>query len=271
MKRIIIFLWIVVMFFLSFILWATPSTVLPGDCWLKSDYKSQGELLKEINFKDMKYIDEEIVSQAYLNLKNYCECILDNKGCIYSQWPMTPYFFEHLIDVSFRKLDGKPELSYLNVDSDAIRWRKILDKMILEDIWNTSPQKLYEEFKKYWNFEDPYKGILSKKYMYVCSDIKKIYSNLSTSSEWKLTEWSDLAWSICEIARRDRFQKELNLVKSFMIYKWTEMLEYNFRYFLIERFLKNNFNQLFEKYTQMLWFFRIVVQKVVGTKKGCNE
>jgi len=266
MKKL--FLLLIVMFFSINLIFAasSPAWKMVGDCWLKDI-----DISKKIKSLKLNYIDEQIVNVAKSNLESFCECVLNNAWCSYTRWPMTPYFFEHLIDVSFRKIDGISNLSYVWVDSDWQKRREFLEKKIVEEIWKVSPQQLQDEFQKYWNFEDYEKWILTKKYNDVCKDIEKIYNSFRNVSYGKLSVWTNIAKEVCNIVKKDRFVKEYNLIKSFMIYKWAELVEAKYRYYLIDQFLKRDFNRLFEIYTQMLGYFRMVVQQVIWTLSGCNR
>ncbi len=259
-------IWVCLVLFVSFSYANTNSYKQRWDCNLIGEKEVYLDKLKAIKFK---YIDEQIYSLAYDHLKSFCDNILDWKDWEVL-WAYSPYLVDHLIDISFRKLDWIEELSYVEVDGDWKNWHKFLKEKILNPLWN-SPSELYNEFKVYWNLKNISQGKLSSKYYNICEDIEKIYLNYFPSVWNKLSIDFKKAMEICKYAVYNRIAQEANYVKYFMIYEWNQALATNLYNYLIVNFLATNFNWLLEKYSQMLWYFRVVVQKVIEGTKNCSK
>jgi len=104
-------------------------------------------------------LTEEGFLRALRNLKKYCcfdiEQNKDDPNCkkldfddIQNDYPKSPYFLDHIINIMIRRLWPK---SYedLELDKKAAEWEKIVDEYATSTDWNL-PSKLDNQFKEYW-------------------------------------------------------------------------------------------------------------------------
>lgn len=83
------------------------------------------------NFKYKDVIPEEAFKQAITNLKAYCctkvdpsVCTVAEKKSIKEPYPKSAYFFDQLLDVTMRRLDGVSSLAYNLVPDKAGKARR---------------------------------------------------------------------------------------------------------------------------------------------------
>lgn len=67
-------------------------------------------------------------------------------------WPDSPYWYDHLIDIGMRKLSGRKDEIYpeMDLDKDAKEWQDFLSNS--EKAKN--PVNVSEEYKKHWKLND---------------------------------------------------------------------------------------------------------------------
>jgi len=115
------------------ILTAMVGGVFAHDCDLVVGKNIEGTLSNyTTNYaKYLTVIPATAFKQALLNLKAYCcsqivptSCTQAEKNILPSLYPESAYFFDDLVDVTMRRLDGIPTLAYgLDVDPTGLARR----------------------------------------------------------------------------------------------------------------------------------------------------
>lgn len=104
-------------------------------------------------------LTEEGFLRALRNLKKYCcfdtEQNKKDPNCkkldfddIQNDYPKSPYFLDHAINIMIRRLWPKT-YEGLELDKKAAEWEKIVEEYSTSTEWNL-PTKLTELFKEYW-------------------------------------------------------------------------------------------------------------------------
>lgn len=99
----------------------------------KNDVKSQWNPL----------VDEDTIGQAVQNLSNSCNKVV--------WWVESNYIFDHLVDLSFRRLDAyiDPALRYnLDADTKWKEWQDLVTKFATPSN-NTKPEQIIQAFSSY--------------------------------------------------------------------------------------------------------------------------
>lgn len=96
------------------------------------------------------------IEKALINLKAYC-CLQKNISCSdaekavlpKSNYPKSPYFFDHLFDITMRRLDGVQSLAYgLEPDPTGKARREYTDA-VAKDPHGAQAKTIQETYKEY--------------------------------------------------------------------------------------------------------------------------
>lgn len=163
----------------------------------------------------INFLPVEAFRQALLNLKTYCcmqvikkECKNgDTKDCCWKEekksfpekYPESAYFFDHVLDVTMRRLDGYAPLAYgLAPDPTALERRKKITKIAETANGGTATEieELYNTYRKYnkkgitdieiflKKYNENVESIsLLDKYRNVCEIIKNLYDKAKNTDK----------------------------------------------------------------------------------------
>lgn len=158
-KTILLFIcifWLVFIWNTSFAYVSNCETVKWIDLnqWLSDERKGKfkGTLWYEM-------LTEEGLLRALRNLKKYCcfdieqnrkdpNCKKHDFDDIKNDYPKSPYFLDHIINIMIRRLWPKT-YEGIELDKKAAEWEKKVDEYATSTGWNL-PSKLDELFKEYW-------------------------------------------------------------------------------------------------------------------------
>jgi len=249
-------IFILILYLIIFIIWFSFWENKDNDCTYISTLKTTN--IKDNSIKNNKEIDEKVYTQALKNLEKYCNAdtdVLESR-----------IFWNHLLDIAFRKIDAIEWLTYwTQTDEQWQSWRKYLND--IEKEYQTPPENIYNKFIEYWWKADANilwnTGTLYGKYILVCDEIKNIYDIITYS---KTYNWIQLIPSIfyekCINLANIRYNNELNLVEQIMFQN---------HYNIVNKTLFKTFNQiywkefidLFDKFMIALWNYEYMVRRFI--------
>lgn len=239
----------------------------------------------DLNSQWSTLVDEKTIWQALQNLYNHC----DNKVW----WAESNFIFDHLIDLSFRKLDAyaDPTLRYnLSEDTKWKEWQKLVTDFA-NPANNAKPEQVIQAFNTYrpskevdstiyvtsntceipntntLSLRGRYKAscliakCLSQKRWLIASDIT------NKTSAIRLDEKPDT----CDILSENRYQSEVSYVKQLVARVWIRTINN-----LIEQYTKNYFvwnrrESLYEQFTSFNQNLSFVNRKIQEGTPVCSS
>ncbi len=234
------------------------------------------------NWKYETILPKAAITQAMINLKGFCcdsnsfksnaektNCTTDSEINQEGLYPSSAYLYDHILDVSMRRLDAKVEnenwadLIYgLDPDETWKNWREFITKQANSKDWSI-PLLISTKFKEsreaginslvawtsnkgkdnmpWWNkeFENYEERNLSDKYKWVCETSVYLYLNLPLDTDsLNLAKLYTAYWK-CETISNERVQKEFNYTKAVLMQKWNKLLHNNIKSYLDTYFSQN--------------------------------
>lgn len=265
LRFLLIFVIFISVYF-SFSFAICPQVLKIWDCWF---VKLTDPNKISWNFKVVK---SEDINVAISHLKQFCNCCSEWK-CSSYKWAESPYLFDQLVDIVFRKLDWIQNLSYVKVDEDAKVWRDYIKKVWENPDW-AIPEDIQKKFLKYrWR-----NWILYKKYLKACEEIATVVQSIWLTIWWVISSYKDTSFfykkSIledkCKQLFLERYDKEYNLVKYYMIRKWNQILSNYWQSYVKKDLVDKQWQRLLEKFSKFLWYLTRIVKLIGNWTKNCN-
>jgi hypothetical protein len=263
-------------------------------------YIDKQELEPEMKHEQLFFTDKDLWMLFWHFHQYCCLSLLDESKCDDKQSPyyfaMSPYLWDHLINIGFRKLDGVEDhcnVMWFDCDNRATvpnlsTERRDTIKEIAEDREWYPPAQIEQLFYKYWwdtaKNEKAYAALEQKKYAQVdtlraqyralCIEVANIQWWLDplSGAESEYTSATDWQWLYkhCQDLADDRYLQEAQYVRTLMVEKWVEFLVQNLQAYSLDYFIDNRFNSLSDKYTELEWCFNTVLSYSTNTA-CCNE
>lgn len=227
------------------------------------------------NWEYEHILPKAAMSQAMSNLKSFCcnpsvfKKQAENKFCttdsmIDDKWiyPSSTYLYDHILDVSMRRLDAKQEndnwldLIYgLEPDPTGKIWREFITKQanskdgsvpllikskfkenreadINSLVWWSSNKGRNNMPRKKETFEKYTERNLADKYRWVCEISIYLYLSLPVDTDNIDLPKLYSAYKSCENLSNERFKKEFNYTKSILMQKGNRLLFNNVKTYL---------------------------------------
>ena len=234
-----------------------------------------------------KILPAKAFRQALVNLKSYCCQKMIKKSCasadiqnIKKPFPESAFLFDHLIDVTMRRLDGITGLAYnLSADPTALERRTKMTEIA------TSPngkqakeiESLYTWYRtihgKYTqeNVKNQYNntGVVSlgDKYNNLCNLMKEIYEKTYTNN--KTTIWyAYMNW--CENLVKDRVKRENGYTRILMVEKSNQLFTETTKAYTKKHFVEEKLLALWNLITKVKDVFQTIVQQA-PVSKTCSK
>lgn len=269
-----------------------------------------------VSLKNWEYeniLPKDAMAKAMLNLKSFC-CNPDifsdsakNTNCttdsnIDKNWlyPSSSYLYDHILDVSMRRLDAKvknengEDLIYkLAPDETWKLWREFITKQANSKNGSV-PLLISTKFKKnresgmhslkawtsnkgknnmpWWKkeFEDYDKRNLSDKYKWVCETSIYLYLNLPLDNKKIDLAKLYIAYDSCETMSNNRIEKEVNYTKSILMQKWNRLLYNNIKWYLDIYFSQNKLVSLQQLVFNIKNTFNEINKAVIEIVSPCS-
>lgn len=257
----------------------------PYDCWLVlNGVDNAVSLYKKNLLLQNSILDEDAMKTALEHLKNYC----DGKN----EWLESPYIFDQLIDISFRKIDAleNANLRYgLKEDSKWSEWTKKI-KEFTDPENNTVPEQVVQQFTTFWPSAEawdipytPWNNCYLEKYDQLsvygryraaCEISTCIAKNITTvlqnsESSAKLLQTDRCRWEYSVV--HNRFLSEAAYVKQLLARTWMRTLTNTVQQYTSNYFISNRRQNLFDKFTQFDQYLSFVNRKVQEWTPVCSS
>lgn len=252
-----------------------------SDCWLVMS--AQNNSIVDDTFKKMtansalannSVVNDQVLRSALNNLQSSCCIELKWNACDkrVDQAPVSVFLMDHLIDVSFRKLDAiDSELNGYTVtpDEDSKSYRTELKKIATDPKGNNA-QVIQEHFKKYWEVTKASNvDSLSAKYRSVCQEARNIvYNNRVWSSVKQSYAW--IFVNICKNLAENRIQKEQTYIKALIAKAAGQQYKIGYSSYTTDYLFSDRRRRLQEKVTQINGYYWTVVKRYEFTAQ-CNQ
>ena len=227
------------------------------------------QMLKTVEEKDFtRVLPEEALQKALENLKKFCcqSNTLQEENCKgYKEkqgYPLSPFLYDHLIDVQLRRLDGIQELSYgIQGDPMGIQRRQFIENTLKAEV---SPQakEITEKYKTYWTSKNTIneqstseqisrflreynttQTSLIDKYNTTCQIMANLYNSIANEKVLLgNSKNKNSAYSTCQNIVQRRIANEHTLVKAIIIKTSNETIHetyktYTMKYFIQEKII----------------------------------
>jgi hypothetical protein len=222
------------------------------------------------------------LAKSFENLKKYCcqheKNMIGNERCKSFNnginFPESAYLYDHLIDVGFRILDGRSDLSYgINPDEIGKAWRDFITKAA-EEKDGTTPQVILDMYKKYWvtrktlpgdktgfiqNYNDVTQVSLKDKYFNLCQIMKEIYNQLPEKNI-VIGDNEESFYAKCQSLAEKRISDEYLYTKVIISKKSNELLHTTTQAFLQNYFIQDKMAVLINTINKIKDLFFSMVQ-----------
>lgn len=270
---------------------ALTGSVFAHDCGLVIE-KNLEEILSNysINYKEYTWVlPAEAFNQALINLKAYCcaqvvqtACTDKEKENLPTQYPESAYLFDHLIDITMRRLDGITGLAYgLSPDPTALKRREEIDKIANSAIGMQSSEieKLYREYRQLHNNEnfditnynknDFATFSLRDKYNTLCDILKNLYEKLKSKDSDIIIGWyldKNSFFNGCRNLVNKRVQRENGYVKILMVQKSNQLFNETMKAYTKKHFVEEKLMGLWTLINKVKDMFKTIVQQAPASK-----
>lgn len=228
-------------------------------------------------------LPEEAVARASMNLRAYCceqkmirntekntEICKDQDIPTGRHFPQSQYLFDHLVDVMFRRLDGNPELIYVDVPLHprAIDWRKNIREYAVVPEWKL-PIELINAAMDDWVSPDA-DGLLFL-YNTVCDVAYWYYESLAWSKESPWAQATTRAYlDTCPVITQSIIQYELMYIRMVIDLLANRSLWHSMSTYLKDYYANNRLVNLQSTINEMVGAFTTVNRFYVEWTKQCS-
>ena len=228
-----------------------------GDCKNIAYYEN---LIWKISFDKNIILNKEVYVKSLENLKKYC----DNQDNVLQ----TPIFYNHLLDVSFRKIDAiKWAMYWIKPDELWLQWREFLNNV--EEKALTDPKKISETFKKiWWSPQDNINSnpnTLYGRYKLACDELLNISDKVITSksTDDKTSQMINSYLSVqCYNLAKKKYEQAVKVATKVSIQNFYNRTNNKLFKKLNEEFTEK-VSRLFDKMMVLLWDFEYVVRRYI--------
>lgn len=293
MKKLITFL--IALLFIS-------SITIANDCKSVANGEN-GKATIINNWDKLNILPQDAIEMAVKNLQKFCcseESLKTELGyCdkfedIDWDFPSSAFLYDHILDVSLRRLDAKIDnenwknLIYgLDWDEKWALWRKFITEHG-NSSYGSVPAKIVDEFKKNreikWNlmqnwspnynmpwwinsFENYDNRTLWEKYAWICETSIYIYLWLiPNTNKDKLNS----AYTNCKSLINTRIKNEYDYTKAVLMQKGNKLLHINVKTYLDSYFSQNKMTELQQLIFNIKNTFSEVNKAVIELVKDCN-
>ncbi len=221
---------------------------------------------------------------------NYCKDDIDTTKAV----PSSAYLFDHILDVSMRRLDAKEanengsDLIYgLKPDPSGKEWRDFITKRWNNYKWNV-PLEIVEWYKKHWvkkriidhkrnwqtkmprsseSFLDYWNRTLWEKYNWVCEASTYIYlSKLPNTNSTNVYK----AYVNCKSLVAKREKNEYDYTNTILMQKWNQLLHLNVKSYLDNYFSQNKMVELQQMVFGIKTLFSEINRAIPELVRNCS-
>lgn len=248
-------------------------------------------------YKDYhQFMPVEAFKVAMTNLLSYCvknnqwnPTTGDNEKIFEGNFPESPYIFDHLFDVTMRRLDAETGLAYnLAPDPMALKWRTAIKEIATST--NGSPASITEStFAGYrsvdkkkiknigrvlekYNTTNTGDLTLAEKYETVCEITRDLYSELQPETRTIIGKYFEQRsfFRKCVNMVRERVKRESSYVKVLMTQKSSQFLDEATKAYTKKHFVEEKLMGLMDLMSKVKDVFQTIVQQAAASK-SCSK
>ena len=277
--------------------WGTMFAI-DNDCWLVNNiqnvqetqsYKGMLDKANQQNF--ISALPPQALEKAFENLKKFCcqSSSIDDTNCKwYKQaqgYPLSPFLYDHLIDIWLRRLDGIAKFAYgLSGDETGTKRRTFITQAATGGV---SPQSkgIADEYKNYrttkntinedstpsqiqmflQNYNTPDVSLVDK-YNTICEIMKRAYNSIA--SEKILID--STAYNKCQKLIERRINNEYTYTKTIMIKTANETMNEVYKTYTMKYFVQEKIMELMDLISQIKSLFSTMVNQAAASK-SCTK
>jgi len=275
------------------------SITIANDCeYVGNGEDSKATIIKNWN-KD-NILPQDAIEIAVKNLQKFCcteESLKTELGyCdISKDWdfPSSAYLYDHILDVSLRRLDAKVDnknwenlMYWLSWDPQGKSWREFITEH-----GNSSngsvPVQIVDEFKKnreiksnllnwmanhdmpWWDdkFNNYKEWTLWEKYARICETSVYLYLGLIPNADKAKL---DKAYKNCKSLINTRIKNEYDYTKAILMQKWNKLLHVNIKTYLDSYFSQDKMTELQQLIFNIKNTFNEVNKAVIKLVPNCG-
>ncbi len=243
-------------------------------------------------------VPEAAFKQAITNLKAYCctkvdpgACTPEEKKSIPENYPKSAFFFDQLLDVTMRRLDGVKSLAYNLEPDQAGKERRDYITQVANDpnpVQASTIESKYNEYRT-WHQKNtknidkvielfswgnlPATFSLRDRYNTVCMIMRKVYESIQSSGAVTSLWWEYEIGSFfkqCKNLITERINRETEYVKLLMIKKSTQTLDESTKAYTQKYFVEEKLMALRNLVSKVKDMFQTVVQQAAASK-SCSK
>ena len=240
-----------------------------------------------------QFLPAEAFHQALINLKAYCcaqvvnpPCTDKEKANLPKKYMESAYLFDHLIDISMRRLDGNKALAYgLEPDPTGSERRTKINEIAstTTGIPANEIEKIYKSYRTLhenenfditkYNAGNSATFSLRDKYNTLCPTIKNLYEDIKGGTNdiiiwWYLDENS--FFNGCENLVQKRVEKENGYIKILMVQKSNQLLNESMKAFTQKHFVEEKLMALWNLILKVKTVFQTIVLQA-PTSTSCSQ
>ena len=277
---------------------ATIGGVFADDCDILVNKKESITIDKKIESivktYDQKYLNVlpiEAFSWALINLKAYCcrqafqkYCSSDDEKNLSLYYPKSAFFFDHLLDVALRRLDGIKSLTYnISPDPTALERRTKITEIAnnANGVQANEIESLYTKYRTLHKY--PIDSIITKynkdittislgdKYDTICELVREIYN--------KTTNWETIIGQItetnsffngCKKLVKERVKRETGYIRILMVQKSNQLFDTTTKAYTKKYFVQEKMMALWDLIAKVKDIFQTIVQQA-PVSKTCSK
>jgi hypothetical protein len=224
--------------------------------------------------------------KALDNLKSFCCTKIIRKSCdkdmknIKQPYPESAYLFDHLVDVSMRRLDGITGLAYnISPDPTAMERRKKITEIASSPNGRTAKEieSLYTGYRTInskntkdiikKDYTDTKVVTLGDKYNNICTFMKEIYESTSNTAK---TPIGNAFFNGCRGLVKDRVKRETSYIKILMVEKSNQLFTEATKAYTKKHFVEEKLMALWNLVSKVKDVFQTIVQQAPASKK-CSK
>jgi len=274
---------------------AITGSVFAHDCNLVGSGEFNQTLQRYTTLNYQKALPTSGLNQVLMNLKAYCcskpdllTCTQTEKDNLPKFYPESAYLFDHLLDVSMRRLDGVTWLAYgLSPDPTAVE-RRIKANEIADSASGTPPAKEIEKiYKEYWightenklaevmaNYDKIAIVSLTDKYNMLCEEIKDIYEKLQ-KEKGNITNvgrynQKNSFFGKCANVVKNRVNRENSYIRILMVQKSNQLLDQTTKAYTQKHFVEEKLMGLRSIIAKVKDMFQTIV-KQAPVSRSCSK
>lgn len=272
------------------------------DCNLiEWDIETAAKSYEANNKEYIEFLPRDAFKQALLNMKAYCCfqeikktcsrktttncCTQEEKDSFPKEYPESAFIFDHIVDITMRRLDGYAPLAYGIAPDPTAKERRELITKLSEAANGWTAKEIEDKYKIYRkphnntkesvlnNYNTNVETVsLIDKYQNLCEITKWLYENLKINDKtiiWGIQD-PESYFNGCKNLVRQRVKRENGYVKILMVQKTGKMIDEVTKAYTKKHFVEEKLLELRDLITKVKNLFQDMVKQAPVSQK-CSK